>query len=355
MRRPVISAPRLVLDWLAEVAARARHAGRVRLVLPRGQVGRRRRADRRTSPARSSSARRSRDDLPAEARPGLRRRPQRLSDVRRMPKASFLAMEARHCAGAEMQEIMAYAASVGSAAAKRKGRDRLHRQRSTDMATAHLRRDPRARHHAARADRLCRLDRCAPREMFHETLPEREPDRADRLFRPRDHRRARGLPRVSRPRRSGQAGGPARHAWRPLPRRARPGGELRRARAPRARRDPRAIAAMPSCAIWSAPAFRPRRSGACARRWTRPGFRRVRIVASSGFGVEKCRVMADAKAPIDVVGTGSFIPRDWHETYATADIVGLRQRGPGEDRPRVPAFGAPEAGAGARPAASRPA
>ena len=51
------------------------------------------------------------------------------------------------------------------------------------------------------------------------------------------------------------------------------------------------------------------------------GFPRVRIVASSGFGVEKCRVMADTQAPIDVVGTGSFIPRDWHETYATADIV----------------------------------
>ena len=51
------------------------------------------------------------------------------------------------------------------------------------------------------------------------------------------------------------------------------------------------------------------------------GFPRVRIVASSGFGVDKCRVMADAAAPIDVVGTGSFIPSDWHETYATADIV----------------------------------
>ena len=51
------------------------------------------------------------------------------------------------------------------------------------------------------------------------------------------------------------------------------------------------------------------------------GFPRVRIVASSGFGVAKCRVMADTAAPIDVVGTGSFIPDDWHETYATADIV----------------------------------
>jgi nicotinate phosphoribosyltransferase len=51
------------------------------------------------------------------------------------------------------------------------------------------------------------------------------------------------------------------------------------------------------------------------------GFPKTRIVASSGFGVDKCRVMADAKAPIDVVGTGSFIPDSWHETYATADIV----------------------------------
>jgi nicotinate phosphoribosyltransferase len=51
------------------------------------------------------------------------------------------------------------------------------------------------------------------------------------------------------------------------------------------------------------------------------GFPKVRIVASSGFGVQKCRVMAEAKAPIDVVGTGSFIPDAWSETYATADIV----------------------------------
>jgi nicotinate phosphoribosyltransferase len=51
------------------------------------------------------------------------------------------------------------------------------------------------------------------------------------------------------------------------------------------------------------------------------GFPKVKIVASSGFGVDKCRVMADARAPIDVVGTGSFIPDHWHETYATADII----------------------------------
>ena len=31
-----------------------------------------------------------------------------------LPDVAFLAMEARHCAGAEMQDMMAYAASVGS-------------------------------------------------------------------------------------------------------------------------------------------------------------------------------------------------------------------------------------------------
>ena len=53
----------------------------------------------------------------------------------------------------------------------------------------------------------------------------------------------------------------------------------------------------------------------------RNGFDKVKIVASSGFGPAKCRIMAEAKAPIDVVGSGSFLPSNWSETYATADIV----------------------------------
>src|SRR5258708_27470741 len=51
------------------------------------------------------------------------------------------------------------------------------------------------------------------------------------------------------------------------------------------------------------------------------GFPAARIVASSGFGPEKCRMMAAANAPIDVIGTGSYLPELWAETYATADIV----------------------------------
>lgn len=51
------------------------------------------------------------------------------------------------------------------------------------------------------------------------------------------------------------------------------------------------------------------------------GFGNVKIIASSGFSPEKCEVMRIANAPIDVVGTGSYIPEKWTETYATADVI----------------------------------
>ena len=51
------------------------------------------------------------------------------------------------------------------------------------------------------------------------------------------------------------------------------------------------------------------------------GFDKVRIICSSGFSPEKCRVFALADAPVDIVGTGSYLPNKWSETYATADII----------------------------------
>jgi nicotinate phosphoribosyltransferase len=51
------------------------------------------------------------------------------------------------------------------------------------------------------------------------------------------------------------------------------------------------------------------------------GFNKVKIVASSGFSPQKCQIMGAAKAPIDTVGTGSFLPATFTETYATADII----------------------------------
>ena len=51
------------------------------------------------------------------------------------------------------------------------------------------------------------------------------------------------------------------------------------------------------------------------------GFAEARIVASSGFDPQKCQVMGAAKAPVDIIGTGSFLPATLTETYATADVI----------------------------------
>ena len=50
------------------------------------------------------------------------------------------------------------------------------------------------------------------------------------------------------------------------------------------------------------------------------GFNACKIVASSGFNLFKCKVFGTARAPVDVVGTGSFIPEHFSDTFATADI-----------------------------------
>jgi nicotinate phosphoribosyltransferase len=51
------------------------------------------------------------------------------------------------------------------------------------------------------------------------------------------------------------------------------------------------------------------------------GFERAMIVGSSGFDPQKCQIFGAANAPIDMVGTGSFLPATLTETYATADII----------------------------------
>ncbi len=61
------------------------------------------------------------------------------------------------------------------------------------------------------------------------------------------------------------------------------------------------------------------------------GYRDVQIVVSSGFNVRKCRVMNAANAPIDMIGTGSFLPETLNETYATCDAYGYN----GEFRVKV--------------------
>jgi len=50
------------------------------------------------------------------------------------------------------------------------------------------------------------------------------------------------------------------------------------------------------------------------------GFNACKIVGSSGFNLFKCKMFANSRAPLDVIGTGSFIPENFSDTFATADI-----------------------------------
>ena len=51
------------------------------------------------------------------------------------------------------------------------------------------------------------------------------------------------------------------------------------------------------------------------------GYHKAQIVGSSGFDPQKCQIMGAARAPVDMVGSGSFLPATLSETYATADII----------------------------------
>jgi nicotinate phosphoribosyltransferase len=235
-----------------------------------------------------------------------------------LPHVAFLAMEARHCAGAEMQDMMAYACSVGSAAAKREGA--LGFIGNANDATAHWFGAPRGLGTMPHSLIGYAGSTLRAAEMFRETFPDepmtvlvdyfgkeitdslavcaRFPDlvATGRLsFRLDTHggRFLEGLDPAS--------------SYAVLERHA--------PAAIRGYRDDTELRHLIGTGVSAAAIWRMREA------LNEAGYRESRIVASSGFGAAKCRVMADANAPIDVVGTGSFIPDSWHETYATADIV----------------------------------
>lgn len=235
-----------------------------------------------------------------------------------LPKAAFLAMESRHCAGAEMEEMMAYAASVGSRAARAEGA-RGFIGNATDE-TAHYFGAPHGYGTMPHALIGYAGSTLRAAEMFHEAFPDsdltaltdyfglevtdalavcqRFPDLAEagRLAIRLDTHGGRFLEGLD-PQQSYAV--MERHAP----------GAIRRYRSQSELRH------LIGTGVSAAAVWRMREALDDA------GFVRVKIVASSGFGVEKCRVMADAHAPIDVVGTGSFIPEQWSETFATADVV----------------------------------
>ena len=317
LRRPVISAPRLMLEWLAEVAAARETGFRFDMAHPEGSwVGAGEPIVYVTGSflALADCETIFLQKLGAACVAAHNAYQMCLA----LPGVAFLAMEARHCAGAEMQAMMGYAASVGSAAAEREGA-RGFVGTSTDMAASFFG-GTRGRGTMPHALIGYAGSTLRAAEMFHETHPDldltvltdyfgrevtdglevcrRFPELAGagRLAVRLDTHGGRYLEGLDP---AGSYAVVERHAP----------GAIRRYRSETELRH------LVGTGVSAAAIWRMREA------LDQGGFPRVRIVVSSGFGVEKCRVMADTRAPIDLVGTGSFIPDDWHETYATADIV----------------------------------
>jgi nicotinate phosphoribosyltransferase len=317
LRRPVISAPKLMLDWITEVAVARGTVFDIEVLHAEGEwVG----AGEPLMYITGSYIHLT--DLETLIL-------QKLGSVCvaahhayqmciALPDVTFLAMEARHCAGTEMQAMMAYGASVGSRAAQREGAKGFIG--NANDATAHF--FGAARGLGTMPHALIGYAGSTVRaaEMFRETFPN---DNLTVLVDYFGREITDGLD-VCRRFPDLAAGGSL------SVRLDTHGGRFLETLDPAAsyavleRHDPGAIRRYRSdtelrhlvgTGVSAAAIWRMREA------LDEAGFPKVRIVASSGFGVDKCRVMADARAPIDVVGTGSFIPDHWHETYATADII----------------------------------
>ncbi len=246
-----------------------------------------------------------------------------------LPGVAFLAMDGRHCAGLEMAEQMAYAASVGSARAKKEMQAVGFIGNATDATAAHFGRKTGlgTMPHALIGYAGSTL-RAA--EMYHETFPD-EPmtvlvdyfaqEITDSL------EVCRAFPDMV------EAGHLALRI-------DTPGGrylegldsyrsyEVLQAKVPdsvqgyRTEQELNYLVGQGT----SAAALHALRNAL-----NDAGFEKAKIVASSGFGPAKCRMMRVAQAPIDVVGSGSYLPSRWTETYATADIIEYD----GEERVKV--------------------
>ena len=317
LRRPVISAPRLMLDFLACVADERGTTFEIDVTHPEGTwVGAGEPLVYVTGSMEALS------DLETIALQKIGPACVAAHNAYQMslalPAVPFLAMEARHCAGGEMQEMMAYAASVGSAAARREGARGFIGNANDGTAHWFGERAGRGTMPHALIGYAGSTVRAA--EMFHETFPEealtvlvdyfgREVSDGLDVCERFANLAAAGRLSVRLDTHGGRflEGLDPAESYAVLERHA--PGAIRRYRSETELRY------LVGTGVSAAAIWRMREALNAA------GFPKVRIVASSGFGVDKCRVMADARAPIDVVGTGSFIPDAWTETYATADIV----------------------------------
>ncbi len=317
LRRPVISAPRLMTDWLRRVGAARGTEFAIDLLHPEGAwVG----AGEPIAYVSGSFVQLS--DLETiflqKIGPACVAAHNAYQMCLALPESAFLAMEARHCAGAEMQEMMAYAAAVGSAAAQREGAKGF--VGNANDGTAHWFGAPRGFGTMPHSLIGYAGSTLRAAEMFRETFPDqpltvlvdyfgREISDGLAVCARFPELAADGLLSLRLDTHGGRfvEGLDPAESYAALERHA--PGAIRRYRSDTELRY------LVGTGVSAAAIWRLREALDAA------GYPNVRIVVSSGFVVDKCRVMADAKAPIDVVGTGSFIPERWSETYATADIV----------------------------------
>ncbi|ONG55006.1 nicotinate phosphoribosyltransferase [Pseudoroseomonas deserti] len=317
LRRPVVSAPRLMIDWLTKVAAARGTSIEIELMHKEGEwVGA---GDPLLYLTGSFTELADLETLYLQKLgPPCVAAHNAYQMCLELPGAAFLAMEARHCAGAEMQEMMAYAAAVGSAAAQREGAKGF--VGNANDSTAHWFGQPRG--FGTMPHALIGYARSTVRaaEMFHETFPDealtvlvdyfgREVTDTLGVCQRFPELAAAGRLSVRLDTHGGRflEGLDPAASYAVLERHV--PGAIRRYRSETELRH-LVGTGVSAAAIWR-----------IREAMDEAGFPKVKIVASSGFGVTKCRVMNEAKAPVDVVGTGSFIPNTWSETYATADIV----------------------------------
>lgn len=317
LRRPVISAPRILLEWLESVAAERGASLEIQLVYPEGAwVG----AGEPIVYVTGSFV--ALADLETillqKLGPACVAAYNAYQMCSALPRVPFLAMEARHCAGAEMQNLMSYAASVGGETARRDGA--LGFVGSATNATAHWFGATRGLGTMPHALIGYAGSTVRAAEMFHERFPN------DNLTVLTDYFGQEITDGLAVCRRFPELATSGRlsvrldtHGGRFLegldPAESYAVLERHAPRAIRRYRSETELRFLVGTGVSAAAVWRMREA------LNEAGFSGVRIIASSGFGVEKCRVMADADAPIDTVGTGSFIPEVWSETYATADIV----------------------------------
>jgi nicotinate phosphoribosyltransferase len=236
-----------------------------------------------------------------------------------LPKVSFIAMDARHCAGTEMAEMMAYAAAVGSAAARAEVNAIGFVANATD-ATAHYFGQSGGRGTMPHALIGYAGSTVRAAEMMFEAFPNQELTvLVDYFGREVTDGLAvcRRFPELAAAGRLGVR--LDTHGGRYLE-----GLDLTRSYAVLERHAPQSIrgyrteqelrflvgTGVSAAAIWHV-----------REQLDQGGFPKVKIVASSGFTPAKCKTMAVGNVPVDAIGTGSYLPETWSETYATADIV----------------------------------